>query len=107
MQQLVDILVEDTFLPISHDLPCMSRILLQKMVGLDVNNDYKLNVRNPEGITLLNTDVDLSCIDVAISRAMALKMVRLFEETNLDEHFSEDWRARALSAEEKCVLQSN
>lgn len=101
MQQLVDIAVEDTYLPISHDLPCISRHLLKEMVGLDIQVALRRNVRNGGGNGDVQLQTNISCVDSAIARAMALKIVRLYDGTDLS--VSNDWIEDARFVEARCA----
>lgn len=100
MQQVVDIAVEDTYLPISHDLPCISRKLLREMVGLDIQTTLMRNVR-AGGDEPVKLEPRISCIDVAMARAMTVKIIRLFDGRDLS--MSSAWREEARRAEEQCV----
>lgn len=101
MNQVVEIAVEDTYLPISHDLPCISRKLLKEMIGLDISEELKLNVRN--GRKKTEWEMELSCIDIAISKGMTVKLVKLYDGTDLN---VADWRSGARRAEERCVAKT-
>lgn len=99
MRTTVGVAVEDTYLPISHDLSCMSRKMLKDMVGLEVLEELKLNLRS--GRKEVEWDMDVSCIDIAIAKAMTVKLVYLFDGTDLSS--AKDWRERARRIEASCA----
>jgi hypothetical protein len=99
VQDLVNVAVEDTYLPISHDLPCISKLLLKEMVGLDVLDEVTVNVRG-DG-TKMPWEMDLSCVDIALSQGFTFKLLHLYDGTNLS--LVEDWRGEARRVEETCV----
>lgn len=110
MQQFVDIAAEDTFLPISHDLPCVSRKLLWNIAGIDVMDGVpRLNVRDSNSSRPLTQEkeTDLSCIDEALAKALALKLVRLFEGRDSLDIPPGDWKSVVRGVEEKCQQQQN
>lgn len=103
MNQVVEIAVEDTYLPISHDLPCMSKKLLRDMVGLEILEELKLNVRN--GREKVEWEMDVSCVDFALAKAMATKLVKLFDGTDLTS--VENWQEGARLVEERCTKRED
>jgi hypothetical protein len=99
---MIDIAIMDTYLPISHDLPCISRRLLLDMVGLKVKSEMRLNVRN--GISNPTWEHDKSCVDVEITKRLTQKMLALFDGTSLD--LTRDWRAHARAKDDECSILS-
>lgn len=81
-------------------MPCISKKLLKEMVGLDVQSVLRRNVRAGGGENL-KLEPGISCIDVAVSKAMTVKILRLFDGRDLS--MSSAWREEAMLAEEECV----
>lgn len=98
MIHLIHIATADTYLPVSHDLPCMSRVLLRSMVGLEVGDTLFLNVR---GKGKPSWDMELSCFDVEIAKAMTAKMAMLYDGTDLSGVY--EWRQSAKEMEQRCI----
>lgn len=99
MKDVVRIAAGDTFLPISHDLPCMSKVLIRKMVGLEIGETLHLNVRGNGKPA--KWEHDLSCFDVEMSKAMTTKMAKLYDGTDLSDNYY--WREGAKRIERKCI----
>jgi hypothetical protein len=98
LSEIIDIAVMDTHIPISHDLPCISRRLLKEMVGLEINSEKRLNVRN--GVLTSAWEEDKSCVDIELTKRLTRKMLRLYDGSRLD--LTHNWRARARAKENEC-----
>lgn len=91
--------MDDTFLPITRDLPCISRTLLQKEVDLVLKKEMRLNVRNG-GAKQPNWVLEKSCVHIEISRRLTQKMLRMYDRTEMDE--GDGWHERARAKDEEC-----
>lgn len=99
MRDVIRIAANDTYLPISHDLPCLSKVLLQEMVGLEIGKTLHLNVRGNGKPA--KWEMDLSCFDIEISKAMTSKMVMLYDATDLSDNYY--WRQSAKRIDRRCA----
>lgn len=99
MIELIQIAANDTYLAISHDLPCMSKVLLRRMVGLEIGETLFLNVRGKGKKPAW--DMELSCFDIEISKTMTAKMAMLYDGTDLSGNYY--WRQGAKKMERRCV----
>jgi hypothetical protein len=98
VKSLVETAVHDTYLPVSHDLPCISYKLVKDMLGLEILNEVQTNIRS--GIGHAEWELDLSCVDIALSRGFTSKLLSLYDGTDLSK--SDDWRGVARRKERDC-----
>lgn len=90
--------VDDSFLPITHDLPCISKKLLVDKIGIKVKETLTLNVRNGEK---KQQWLDLSCADMELSKRMTQKMLNMYDGTDME--MDGEWISFARAKEADCV----
>jgi hypothetical protein len=98
VKDIISVAVMDTYLPISHDLPCISHTLLERMVGIEILSEVKLNVRNGKETPVW--ELEKSCVDIELTKGLTVKLLDLYDGTQLD--ISGDWRNEARQSEMKC-----
>jgi hypothetical protein len=98
LSEVIEIAVMDTYVPTSHDLPCISRRLLKEMVGLEVQSEMRLNVRN--GVLKSAWEEEKSCVDIELTKRLTQKMLRLYDGSSLD--LTHNWRTLARAKENGC-----
>lgn len=97
-QGIVNGAVADTFLPISMDLPCISKKLLSFHLKLEIDEPITANAhsgKRGEGI-----DSDKGCVEDALVYGLTAKMLKMYDGTKLSQ--ADDWRELARRMERDC-----
>lgn len=103
---LVDAAVHDTFLPITLDLPCISKKLLSFHLRLNIDEATTANAHSGEGGE--GVDDVKGCVDDALAYGMTAKLLKMYDGTNLSK--VQNWREFARRTERDCsgiVLQKS
>lgn len=98
-QALVSSAVNDTFLPVSLDLPCISTKLMDLLLGLEITHDVKAKAHI--GQEQEDFDPELSCVDDELTYRFTTKLLKMYDGSDLTK--IADWRGEARRSERECA----
>lgn len=97
-QGLINAAVQDTFLPITMDLPCISKKMLSFHLKLEIEEPITANAHAGTGGEKM--DSDKGCVDDALVQGLTAKLLKMYDGTNLSK--VDDWREYSRRVERDC-----